>query len=298
MAYEAVSSFSDAYLSNADKALISTYKSMYESARTSGDTAGMEAAHQAAEAVRASYGYSGGSDGSEYIPLAQTQTVQAATSKASEIESMYNASEAAALAALESAYNISIADLNSQAGKIPAIFHESANAIASQSAIGGLNANEYMAAMGLNNGASGQVMLSRNNVLQSNLSANSKAQAQALSDVEAERTKLSLSYQASIAKAIADNDLAKAKALYEEAVRVDNSIVDAAYKTASLQTQAQEQQIDATKYADSLEQARQATLRQFAADLAKTGDYSGYAALGWTQEQIAAANLAAQAQAI
>ena len=36
-------------------------------ANTRGDKAGMEAAHKQAESIRNSYGYSGGSDGSQYI---------------------------------------------------------------------------------------------------------------------------------------------------------------------------------------------------------------------------------------
>jgi len=298
MAYEAASTFNDAYLSSSDKALISTYKSLYESAKAQGNEAQMSAAHEAAQAVRASYGYSGGADGSQYIPLAQTgssQAVPAATSREPEIQAVYQASQASALAALESAYKASVADIDYEAGKIPGLYRQSANNIAASAAIGDLSTNEYMAARGLNTGASGQVMLARRNVLQGNLSANSTAEAQALADVEAERAKLNLQYQSSIAKAIADNDLAKAQALYEEAVRIDNSIVDTAYKNAALQAQAQQQKVEATQYADSVEQSRQAALRQYAQDLAKTGDYSGYAALGWTQSQIAAATLAAQA---
>lgn len=48
----------------------------YNIAKAAGDTAGMEAAHAAAEAIRNKYGYSGGTDGSEYIA---TSTKTAAT---------------------------------------------------------------------------------------------------------------------------------------------------------------------------------------------------------------------------
>lgn len=293
MAYEAISTFGDSYLSSADKALVASYKSLYESAKAAGNEAQMRSAHEAAQAVRASYGYSGGDDGSEYIPL--SQTVPSATAKTSEISEVYRAGEASALAALESAYRSSVAELDASAGKIPELYRQSANAIAKAAAVGDLSTNEYMAAQGLNTGAKGQVMLSRQNALQGSLSANSSAEAQALSDVEAQRTKLSLEYQSSIAAALADNDLKKAQALYEEAVRVDKSIVDTAYKNALLQSEAQQQLVSAAKYADSAAEKNLSALRQYAQELAKTGDYSGYASLGWTQSQIEAAEMAARA---
>lgn len=44
-------------------------KADWKTAYDAGDQAGMDAAHAAAEAIRAGYGYSGGADGSEYLPL-------------------------------------------------------------------------------------------------------------------------------------------------------------------------------------------------------------------------------------
>lgn len=44
-------------------------KADWKTAYDAGDQVGMDAAHAAAEAIRAGYGYSGGADGSEYLPL-------------------------------------------------------------------------------------------------------------------------------------------------------------------------------------------------------------------------------------
>lgn len=44
-------------------------KADWKTAYDAEDQAGMDAAHAAAEAIRAGYGYSGGADGSEYLPL-------------------------------------------------------------------------------------------------------------------------------------------------------------------------------------------------------------------------------------
>lgn len=60
----AVVSNSDKNLSSAQQAAIQQATNAYNSAAASGNTAGMNAAHEAAEAVRNSAGYSGGSDGS------------------------------------------------------------------------------------------------------------------------------------------------------------------------------------------------------------------------------------------
>lgn len=51
---------------------IDEYKKDWQLAHDAGDKAGMDAAHAAAEALRAKAGFSGGVDGSEYIPLDTT----------------------------------------------------------------------------------------------------------------------------------------------------------------------------------------------------------------------------------
>ena len=57
------------YLSKDQQAQISKLKTDWANANAAGDTAGMQKANQAAEAIRATAGYSGGSDGSGYRKL-------------------------------------------------------------------------------------------------------------------------------------------------------------------------------------------------------------------------------------
>ena len=52
-----------------DLDLIRQYTEAYNKAYAEGDKAGQQAAHDAAEKIRAKYDYSGGVDGSEYIKL-------------------------------------------------------------------------------------------------------------------------------------------------------------------------------------------------------------------------------------
>lgn len=58
---------------------IDDYKKDWAAANAAGDTKAMEAAHAGAEALRAAAGYSGGADGSQYIPLSTTTTAPAPT---------------------------------------------------------------------------------------------------------------------------------------------------------------------------------------------------------------------------
>lgn len=72
--YTAVGKGSDYYagqqMSASDQALLKSYGDAYNNATTDAER---QAAHAAAEALRAQYGYSGGGDGSEYIQIIQPE---------------------------------------------------------------------------------------------------------------------------------------------------------------------------------------------------------------------------------
>ena len=55
-------------MSQKDKEALDAAGAAYNEAAARGDKAGMEAAHAQAESIRNNYGYSGGADGSQYIP--------------------------------------------------------------------------------------------------------------------------------------------------------------------------------------------------------------------------------------
>ena len=67
------------YMSEEDEKLLGKYGDEWQAASARGDQAGMQAAHDAAEALRAKYNYSGGADGSEYIKLDQQNHSTAAS---------------------------------------------------------------------------------------------------------------------------------------------------------------------------------------------------------------------------
>lgn len=66
---EGTSGADEDLLDDASYAIIQQLKKEYESAKAAGDTAAMDAAHAQAEAIRANYGYTGGTDGSQYLTL-------------------------------------------------------------------------------------------------------------------------------------------------------------------------------------------------------------------------------------
>lgn len=59
-----------------DLDLIRQYTENYDRAYAAGDKAGQQAAHDAAEKIRAKYDYSGGTDGSDYIKLGSGETLR------------------------------------------------------------------------------------------------------------------------------------------------------------------------------------------------------------------------------
>ena len=65
-------------MSEIHKAALERAGQSWQEANAKGDQKGMDAAHAAAESIRGLYGYSGGEDGSQYVP---TQTVPKETSK-------------------------------------------------------------------------------------------------------------------------------------------------------------------------------------------------------------------------
>lgn len=65
--------------SQTDADQIQYWKDEWAKSQAAGDTAGMKAAHAAAEAIRKGYGYSGGSDGSDFFGLMQEQQLQKPT---------------------------------------------------------------------------------------------------------------------------------------------------------------------------------------------------------------------------
>lgn len=188
------------------------------------------------------------------------------------INKIYDAQQKVKTDALKAAYDQNMADYDAQAAKIPQTYNEARRQVSTQADISRANLNEQMAGSGINTGAGSQLALSQQNSRNAAMGKVSSAEADALSALEAQRAKVKTAYQNAVAQAISENDAARAKALYTEAQRVDNSIVNTAVKQLSVDT--------------TLAENDRSRLEQQAATLAKYGDFSGYAALGYSQDQI------------
>lgn len=68
-----MSKYDKVHMDEEDQKRLEQYKADYAAASAAGDEAGKKAAHDGAEALRAGYGYSGGGDGGDYIPTGTSQ---------------------------------------------------------------------------------------------------------------------------------------------------------------------------------------------------------------------------------
>lgn len=179
-------------------------------------------------------GYRGGySAPAQANPTYTAAQLPAATSQADYINAMYDANEQRRRAALEAEYTANVGALDRQSAGIPAQYQNAANAAGAQAAINQAAFNERAAASGLNTGAAGQAALAQNNALLAQMSSIRQKQAEALNDVESQRVSLQTQYQKAIADAIAANEADRAAALYNEAKRVDESLVNTAVNQAA-----------------------------------------------------------------
>ena len=244
--YTPVGVYLDAGLSSADQRLIAGYKKQWEEANRVGNQDAMDVAHAAAELIRANSAnpYSGGLDGSEFIPLTKPSSdsiisrdgadrggtggyksaqLPAAKSMAEYINAMYAAQEDLALEQLRAQYEQNVLELDSAAAKIPEEYKRARNSLSSDNEIAKSAFNERAAAHGLSSGTGTQATLSMNNALLGGLAAISTGEADALSKAELSRVQLQAAYSSNISKAIAENNLEKAAALYKELVRLDEA---------------------------------------------------------------------------
>ena len=291
-AYKPLGAYNDAGVSAQDKQSINALSQKYESQKqqfladgaiSANEQSALDSIHSQAEAIRGQYGYSGGVDGSDYIRLEQEVTknpIRSASSQADYINQLYAKQQEAALAKLKAAYDKNVIDLNAAAEKIPATYQSAKNQTAATAAQSQRAFNERAAASGISSGAGSQVSLAMSNQLQSNLSNISAQQAEAVNDLETQRLQLSTAYNNAVAQAVANGQMEKAAALYQEAVRVDNSLV----------AQAQAQADENYRYQIAKQEAAQNAYKiqkSYADTLAAYGDFSGYLAMGYPESVVA-----------
>lgn len=155
------------------------------------------------------------------------QKTPSAADQSEYIRRMYEQQLAANKAQLESDYNQNVSNLAGEESKIGSNYYEQRRQTQSNADRAQANYNEIANASGLNTGTRGQAQLARSNQLQSDLTTLNNAEAQNRAEIERQRTLLGQQYQNAIQKAQAENNMELAQRLYQEAVRVDESVIDA-----------------------------------------------------------------------
>ena len=139
------------------------------------------------------------------------------------INDLYDAAAERAEAALKGAYDEAVLGFDAAEEQIPIQYRAARNQTSADAAVQRANLNEQLNASGLNTGASGQARLAMGVAEQNAMAALNRQQQAAIDEITLQRNQARVQYETAVAQAIADNDIERARALYEEAVRVDNS---------------------------------------------------------------------------
>lgn len=178
------------------------------------------------------------------------------------INAMYDAQKQSQLTGLESAYTQNLSDAEAMKPQIDKQYNTAANDLAVQYERNRYNNNLQAAQNGLNVGTGSQMNLALNSQYGRDFGNLRSAQAAAQVEQDRQINNIKAQYQLQVQEAIANNDLARAAALVDEA----NNQVNQLSKAYALQ---------------------QEDMGNAAALLGSSGDFSGYGNLyGLTEDQI------------
>ena len=198
-----------------DSAQMAAIKKRYAEAQARGDTAAMKSAHADAEALRAQYGYSGGSDGSDYIGKGYVSGNVLGKQMSNQLNSGFDAykkymEDAAAQqqAALKAKVDSAVACLNGQILDVmkdtESFYADAEKAYMQSIKPGGSNA-ENLAANGLlTSGLTESSQISAGNAYQNALNSNATTQTETLAKIEQAITQAQLTGDIEAANALAN----------------------------------------------------------------------------------------------
>lgn len=220
-----------------------------------------------------------------------------------QIEKMYAAQLASQKEQLQQDYSTADAELIASLQKSQQTTNKNLTRTAVESQKAAVNNAELHNATGLSSGARAQVRLAQENQLQADLTALRQQQLQTETDIQRQRDVLSREYASAIRKAQADNDMARAEALYAQAQKDEERLLARQQSAAQLMANAGDYSRLANLYglsANEVEALRSSAsagtggTSQSALAAAKlmaeeTGDYTRLAALyGLSKEELAA----------
>lgn len=182
------------------------------------------------------------------------------------LKKMYDSNLASQKAALQSDYDAAVADLNAQKAANQQQAQNNIRLTKTEADRSAVNAAEYYEAAGLSSGAKAQARVAQDNQLLADLTAIRAAQQQGDIDIERQRGLLGQQFAAAIREAQANNDMARAQALYEQAKEAEANLL-------------KQQQLEFDRGQAALDQQYEDQLK-FAIWLAEnTGDYTMYQTL-------------------
>ena len=135
------------------------------------------------------------------------------------INDMYEQNLAAEIAALKSAYDSNVAEMESQNDKIAEQYRSARNQVAGQNELQRQQFNEYALAQGLNTGTAGQGALAQSMAYQGNLGNLYAQEASDQADIDLALSQLLNQYNSSVQQTTAQINAQKSQALYEELIR-------------------------------------------------------------------------------
>lgn len=196
-------------------AQLDAVKKRWDEANALGDKAGMAKAHEEAEALRKSWGYSGGADGSDYIASGGISGANLGTIMSNyynqgyqDYEKKMNDAAQAQQSALQASVDSAVANLNAQKYTIGKNT-EANNAAAEKAYMTSINPNgsmaENLASQGLlSSGATESSQISAGNTYQNALNNNATTATEALAEIERAITQAQLNGDIQKANALAD----------------------------------------------------------------------------------------------
>ena len=141
------------------------------------------------------------------------------------LKQMYDSNLASQKAALQSDYDAAVADLDAQKAANQQQAQNNIRMTKTEADRSAVNAAEYYEAAGLSSGAKAQARVAQDNQLLADLTAIRAAQQQGDIDIERQRGLLGQQYAAAIREAQANNDMARAQALYEQAKEAEANLL-------------------------------------------------------------------------
>ncbi len=159
------------------------------------------------------------------------------TTTTENLEQIYDAQLKNQKSQLTQNYQQALSDIDASKETAAKQLDQNLNTTALESQRAQKNYNEVQNAYGLTSGARAQARLAQDNQLQADLTALRTAHATADAERERNRTLLGQQYSAAIAQAQAENDIAKAQALYAEAKEADQKLTAQQESAAALMAQ-------------------------------------------------------------